>query len=114
MFDNVVATSPRLWKPLDHGAMPYASESGSLLLATGIMASTNTILGLQPVQFNLISDVDISPGAASTVATINAGRYTDNPVLWFHGITHTSELPPWSVRLGYSKNNAASPLNVLG
>lgn len=78
------------------------------------MASSNTTLGLQPVSFQLISDVDISPGAASTDATINAGRYTDNPVLWFHGITHTSDLPPYSVRLGYSKTASQSPLNVLG
>lgn len=84
-----------------------------LVKAVGSMPSTSLRNGVQEVQYRLISDVDISPGAAAEDPK-NAGRIQDDPVLWFHGITHESTLPIWNVRLGFSNGSAPAPLNFLG
>lgn len=77
------------------------------------MPSTNVRDGVQPVKYRLITDVDISPGAAAPDPK-NAGRIRDDPVLWFHGMTHLSSLPIWNVRFGFSQSGTSSPLNFLG
>ena len=65
------------------------------------------------VQYKMTTDVDISPGALGR-NTVNAGRLTDNPVLWFHGCTHSSSLPSFAVQFGFARTGKAAPLNILG